>query len=179
MVQVVAAGDHKFLERSVVALDMVEPRAVCGGEDQGNAVFACPLLDGFVVVRREVVLDEIKPLVGGVAPSKVSQEGEMLSPRFAGLVVSQKDIVPQVEGGVKMTHPMKSTVGRPPSCGLADGRPLVSRLRTNLQRTKFVQTYHPSVEGCPVLNLPVQRDDSFFLDWNFGSLDSFQVLVFW
>jgi hypothetical protein len=76
------------------------------------------------------------------------------------------------------THPMESAVGRPPSVRLAHERPLVSRLRADLQRTKFVQAYHPSVERSLVLDLPVQRDDPFFLDWNLGSLDSFQVLVF-
>lgn len=130
------------------------------------------------MVRREIVLDNVKPLFERIAASEVLEEGKMLSRPFSDLVVCQKHVVFQVQGGMKISDSMESAIGRPALCGLAQKGPLVPGLRTDLQRTELVQADHPCIRQSSFLDLPVQRDNSFFLDSNLGSLDSFQVLVF-
>jgi len=164
VVDVIGPRNDELLERGIVAFDVVEPGSIGGSENEGYAMPSCPFLDGLFVMRGKVVLDDVEAFSRRISSSEVLQECKVLSPCFASFVVSEQDIVFQIEGCMEVSHAMKSAVCRPALCGLSDKRPLVSRLRANLQRTEFVQTDHPSVGRSPFLDLSVQRDDSFFLD---------------
>jgi len=161
-----------LLHMGKVAFDAVQPRCVSRCKLKANVIGADVSQNAGRGMCGEIV--EHNPDAPGVAPTNALEKGEKLLCTFAPLKMSPHLLGSHIVGGKQMTHTVRATVGGTKALGTPLALPRPSRIGLEFQRPKLVHANYPLA---PFLGRAVERLDGGFFTSNFGSVDSFHVLV--
>ncbi len=139
MIGIVAVADYKCLYRCEMAFDTVHPGCIRGDEYEDDIMPGTPVSDLFLVMRTEVVEDDIDSLVGGVSASDYFEERKNFSPTFALRFVHPDPVCVNVIGRQVMPDTMVSVVVCTTSSRFLRRCPRGTGLRSYFDRPKFIK----------------------------------------
>jgi len=128
-----------------------------------------------MLVRAEVVHDDVEPEFGGIAGAQSREDSEQVLDGLALAHLADEAVGMDVVKGEELLRALEATIGCPEAPGMPSLRPTLAGERPQFERAALVEA-----DDRPVFRAAlVEVEDAVFFDSKSGSFDSFQVFVCW
>ena len=172
---IVGAGNGELLERPEVRLDGVQPAGIGRRVDGLDVVSGHKPLQAGMLVRVEVIHDDVEAGGRRIARAQPGEDGEEVLDRLAFAHLADEAVGVNVVEGEELLGSLEAAVGCPKPPGMTFLGPALAVQRPQFERATLVEA-----DDCPVLGRRlVEVEDAVFFTSNSGSFDSFQVFVCW